>query len=72
MQPARRGGRRQLARQSFSSVSIYSRLRACLATHRDLSHKRLSHWQKRSDLFFQLIIARTVLGEIRVEQLEAS
>jgi len=49
-----------------------ARLRACPVSPGYLSCKSLSDCGKRSNLYFQLIIARTVLSVIRAGQLEGS
>ena len=52
IQPARCGGRRKLARCSFSFHSIYGGFCACPAGRTVTSHKYLSLWEKRFDFSF--------------------
>src|SRR6266480_3659221 len=49
----------------FHRLFMYCRFLACPASPGDLSCKSLSSWEKRLRIFFHLIIARTVLSEIR-------
>src|SRR6266516_2359036 len=49
---------------------MYSRFRDCPVAACDLSCKSLSSWEKRLRIFFKLVIARTVLSEIRPDNLK--
>src|SRR4029077_7465949 len=56
----------------FHRLFMYSRFRACPVSAGDVSCKSLSSWEKRSRIFFQLIMARAILSEIRAGQFEGS